>query len=152
MNRCGGERCPSTGRKSLRSYGVLRRNFELSDSMYQNFSKKTFLRFLELFLIWVSRRTTCSTLNAYARTRYVTPAWSAVTYCHFLLFSEPNFVGICMNTTLFKYVISDVETDQKIIGSIHSLRAIQVFSVCTLMSTSSQPLALLISSLYPFFI
>ena len=51
--------------------------------------------------------------NAYAKTRYATPLWSVVTYCHFLgssySLNEPNSVSIFTNA---------------------SLRAIQVFNVC----------------------
>jgi long-chain acyl-CoA synthetase len=45
--------------------------FQLGDYKYLS-SKKPFLRFLELLLIWVSRKT--NVFNAYAQTRYATLA------------------------------------------------------------------------------
>ena len=84
--------------------------------------KETFLKFLELLLIWVSRRTMCV---QHVRSNQVP---------HSLMVCRPNSVGIFTNAellpTLLKYVISKVKRTKLFLTVIRSLRAIQVFNVC----------------------
>ena len=106
---------------------VLRTQYSIQVSLT---SKKPFQRFLEILLIWVSRRTTCSTRTLTGRpgTSLLHGLQSTEGLSHLIYLKGKILSAYSRALSFFQLFPNMSSPNQFILDSIRSLCAIQVFS------------------------